>query len=54
MCSKGKYSSEFMDQFKTRASGEVGTTKSCKTCEISSSHGGEYELQIYLLGFTAV
>jgi hypothetical protein len=25
-----------------------------KFCEISSSHGGEYEVQICLLGFTAV
>jgi hypothetical protein len=29
MHSKGKYSAEFMAQFKTRANGEVGITKSC-------------------------
>jgi hypothetical protein len=25
-----------------------------KRCEISSSHGGEYDVQICLLGYTAV
>jgi hypothetical protein len=25
-----------------------------RVCEVSGSHGGEYEVQICLLGFTAV
>jgi hypothetical protein len=29
-------------------------TKVGKTCEISSSHGGEYDVQSCLLGYTAV
>jgi hypothetical protein len=33
---------------------ELGKNKVSKLCEISSSHGGEYDVQSCLLGCTAV
>jgi hypothetical protein len=33
---------------------EISQIASMKQCEISSSHGGEYDVQSCLLGYTAV